>query len=89
MFMVISSVPLYLDIVKIEGDVPVPSKEEQERKNKLQNKIVNSNIISATIAGKDPDDKGMIMLPPGEGVYYTLEHKTVRIFYNLVLKIPD
>ena len=65
--------------VQVDDDLPVPSKEEQERKNKLQNKIVNSNIISATIAGKDPDDKGMIMLPPGEGVFYTLEHKTVRI----------
>ena len=71
--------PLDSGIVNVDAEIPVPSKEEQERKNKLQNKIVNSNIISATIAGKDPDDKGMIMLPPGEGVFYTLEHKTVRI----------
>ena len=71
--------------MKVEGDVPIPSKEEQEKRNKLQNKIVNSNIISATIPGKQPDDKGMIVLPPGEGVYYTLEHKTVStLYYGLI-----
>ena len=69
--------------MKVEGDMPIPSKEEQEKRNKLQNKIVNSNIILATIPGKQPDDKGMIMLPPG-GVYYTLEHKTIsNLYYGL------
>lgn len=65
--------------VKVEGAVPVPSKEEQEKENKLQNKIVNSNIISAKIPGREEDTEKMTMLPPGEGVYYTLEHKTVSI----------
>ncbi len=49
--------------------------EQSAKKAKMSNKIVNSNIISASVPGEKKDN--MVQLPKGEYVYYTLEHKTV------------
>ena len=58
MFMVLKrcllSVPLYLDIVKIEGDVPVPSKEEQERKNKASKQNCQFKYYLRYYSWKEP-----------------------------------